>query len=96
MLRFWKRNSRGNEILIEERPELEGMDLTAENIKNQIGDSSDIIIRELYINGNSDFPVTLVFIDGMVNVKNLDDDILKPLLQEDIFIFAVGKIRKKI
>ena len=85
MLRFWKRNSRGNEILIEERPELEGMELTAENIKNQIGDSSDVIIREFYINGNSDFPVTLVLIDGMVNDKNVDDDILKPLLQEGIF-----------
>lgn len=84
MLRFQKNKKDGKNMLYEEKPELEGICLTSENIKNQIGDSSDIIIRTLFVNGNKDLLVTLIFVDGLINSKNVDDDVLKPLLQEGI------------
>lgn len=59
-----------------------GQDINSNNIKNMLGQSSDVVFREIYINGNKDFKVTLVFVDGMVNSKTINDDILKPLLQE--------------
>lgn len=57
-------------------------ELTAANIKELIQHSSDITFRELYINGNKDLPVTMVFVDGVIDTKTVDDDILKPLTQE--------------
>ena len=84
MLKYHKIKPNGQKVLYEEKPELKGMELTAENVKNQIGDSSDIISRQLHVNGNKGLPVTMVFVDGLVNSKSVDDDILKPLLQEGI------------
>lgn len=66
----------------EEKLELEGVPLTSENIKNQIGGSDDVIIHPILVNGDKGLPVTLVFIDGIIDSKSLDDDVLKPLLQE--------------
>lgn len=87
LLDSWKKQQKQT-VLYEEKPELKELDLTAENIKAQIGDSNDVNIRDIYINGNKSQTVSLIFVDGMVNSKNVDDDILKPLLQEDILGFA--------
>ena len=84
MRKSYKRKANGKMMLYEEKPELEGLELTAENVKKQIGESNDIVIRHLLVNGDPKFPVTLVFVDGLVESKNVDDDILKPLLQENI------------
>ncbi len=83
MLRNNKKINKGQTMLYEEKPELEGIDLTSENIFAQIGESSDIIFRELLVNGVEGLPVTLVFVEGMIDSKAVDDDILKPLLQEE-------------
>ncbi len=83
MLKIRKKKD-GQQVFYEEKPELKGIDLIAQNIKNQIGDSSDIVFRELYVNGNEKLPVTFIFVDGLINDKNMDDDILKPLLQERV------------
>jgi spore germination protein KA len=56
--------------------------ITTANVKTILADSSDIIYQEHYINGNRHLPVTVVFVDGMVDVKLVSDDILKPLTQE--------------
>ncbi len=84
MLRRYKRKKNGQPVLYEEKPELDGLALTVENINNQIGDSSDIMIRQLLVNGKKELPVTAIFVDGLVDSKSVDDDILKPLLQESI------------
>ncbi len=91
MLKFWKKKKDGQPFLYEEKPELENLELTTKNIRNQIGDSNDIIFRDLYINGHMDLPVTLVFVDGLINGKIVDDDILKPLLQETVLTRNKGK-----
>lgn len=82
MLKFWKKNSKGKEYLYEEMPENKNVDLTAENIETLLSDSDDVVIRELYINGNKEQKVTLCYVDGLINSKMVSDDILKPLLQE--------------
>lgn len=82
MLKFWKKNSKGKDFLYEEKPENENVDLTGENVKTLLSDSDDIVIREVYINGNENLKVTLCFVDGLINNKEVSDDILKPLLQE--------------
>lgn len=84
MRKSYKRKANGQKVLYEERPELRGIELTAENIMNHIGDSSDIISRQLFVNGDMELPVTLFFVDGLVDSKSINDDILKPLLQESI------------
>lgn len=82
MLRFWKKNSKGKSYLYEEKPENKNVKLTAENIDLLLSDSDDIVIRKLYINGDKDLEVTLCFVDGLVSSKIINDDVLKPLLQE--------------
>jgi spore germination protein KA len=82
MLKFWKKNSKGKEYLYEEKPENENVELTGENIETLLSDSNDIVIRELYVNGNEDQKVTLCYVDGLINNKMVSDDILKPLMQE--------------
>lgn len=68
--------------LYNEKLENNELELTASNIKKLLSGSSDIVFRQLYINGDRDLPVTLIYIDGIVDTKVVDDDILKPLLQE--------------
>ncbi|HPP36757.1 MAG TPA: spore germination protein [Clostridiales bacterium] len=59
-------------------------ELTSANVEGLLELNSDIIFRKLHINGRKDIPVTMAFIDGVVDTKAVDDDILKPLIQEDI------------
>jgi spore germination protein KA len=84
MLKFWKKNLRGQEYLYEEKPENENLALTGQNINILLGDSSDFIYRELYINGNKLLKISMCCIDGLIDSKSVSDDILKPLLQEPI------------
>ncbi len=62
--------------------ELSSMDVTYENIRKILSDSSDIIYQVHYINGRRDMPVHVIFVDGLVDTKTVNDDVLKPLTQE--------------
>jgi len=62
--------------------EFSDKEITTENIKSILSDSSDINYQVYYINGRRDLSVTLVFVDGLVDTKMVNDDILKPLMQE--------------
>ncbi len=64
--------------------DLNDKEVTTENIKNILSDSNDINYQVHYINGRSDLPVTVVFIDGLVDIKMVNDDVLKPLTQEKV------------
>ncbi len=59
-------------------------EITSDNIRSVLSDSDDIIYQQHYINSRRDLPVTVVFVDGLVNTKIVDDDVLKPLTQERI------------
>jgi len=64
-------------------------DVTTANVKAVLADSCDIVYQEYYINGNAEIPVTVIYVDGLVNVKLINDDILKPLTQEK----SLGEVR---
>lgn len=63
--------------------------ISSEALRRFLSASSDIVFDSFYINGQKRFAITTVFVDGMVDPKMVDDDILKPLIQEGI----VGKTR---
>jgi len=64
--------------------ELIDKEITTENVRMVLSDSSDINYQLYYINGCRDLPVTVVFVDGLVNTKIVNDDVLKPLTQETV------------
>jgi len=81
---FWTRKKKigsDSQYLLDEFAD-NNMEITTANIKTILADSADIIYQEQYINGNRSLPVTVVYVDGMVDVKLVSDDILKPLTQE--------------
>ncbi|NLK87441.1 MAG: spore germination protein [Clostridiaceae bacterium] len=82
MFRHTKSCKREEETECREKPKKTDQELTADNVKKLLQHSSDILFRELYINGQRDLPVTMVFIDGVADKKAVDDYILKPLTQE--------------
>lgn len=57
-------------------------DINSKNIKDALGLSKDVVFRQIYINGDKNLPATFVFIDGLTDTKIINDDVLKPLLQE--------------
>lgn len=82
MFRFWKRKNKAKEIIEKDISEFKDLDLTSENIKALLCGSSDIVFRELYINGNKNLKITLCYVDGLIDSKVASENVLKPLLQE--------------
>jgi len=62
--------------------DLSNEEVTTENIRRVLSDSNDIEYQVHYINGRRNLPVTVVYVDGMVDTKIVNDDILRPLIQE--------------
>lgn len=54
--------------------------VTLSNIKNETMESADVIFRQFFIGGAVASDAALVFIDGLVNAKLINDDVIKPLL----------------
>ena len=52
------------------------------SIRNLTLESNDLIIREFLIGGNQGINCALIFIDGMANVRVINDDIIKPLINK--------------
>jgi len=49
-------------------------------IKNEMGDSGDVVIRELIIGGDLNIDGALIFIDGLINSIIVNDSIIHPLI----------------
>ena len=77
---LFKKKSKGETNTPEKTP-LDG-ELTSENIQKILANSNDVIYQTHYINGRRDIPVCVVFVEGLVDIKILNDDIQKPLTQE--------------
>jgi spore germination protein KA len=60
-------------------------EITCENVRSILGSNSDFASRVLLIRDNSKIPVTLVYIDGLVDSKVINDNVLKPLAQDEQF-----------
>lgn len=83
-MKFWKIKNYIKPINNKEKLEFSDEEITTENIKNILSDSNDIIYQVHYINGCRDLPVTVVYVDGLVDIKIVNDDVLKPLTQEKV------------
>jgi spore germination protein KA len=59
--------------------------ITSEKLKRMFADSQDIVFNSVCVNKKSELSLTVAFVDGMINSKTTDDDILKPLIQEEVF-----------
>jgi spore germination protein KA len=62
--------------------EITDMALNSASLKVLLSGNSDVSIKNINIGSNPKLKTTLFYIDGMVDTKLLDDNILKPLLQE--------------
>lgn len=60
-------------------------EITSERLKQALSDCPDIIFSDITINMTKKLLATVVHVDGMVNPQMMDDFILKPLIQEDVF-----------
>lgn len=60
-------------------------DLTTKNLKAALSKSPDFKFRQIFINDDEKLPVTLVFLDGMVDSALISDFIIKPLFWENKF-----------
>ncbi len=76
------RESNKRDITFAEKLVESQLELTSENAYSLLKVNSDVVFRKLYINGQEDIPVTMVFIEGLVDTKSIDDSILKPITQE--------------
>jgi spore germination protein KA len=59
--------------------------ITSEKLKQMFADSQDIVFNNICVNNKNELRLTVAFVDGMINSKTADDDILKPLIQEEVF-----------
>ncbi|WP_010249076.1 spore germination protein [Acetivibrio cellulolyticus] len=78
---FRKKSAKNNEVIYSEIPHNKDMELIGANIKSILKKNSDAIFRDVFICGDNKRPVTLVFIDGLVDSKGIADDILRPLIE---------------
>ena len=53
-------------------------------LKQMLSDNQDIIFNHININNRKDMDFTVIFVDGMIDFRLVDDDVLKPLIQEDV------------
>lgn len=81
-IRRRRNKNKENKTMYTEKFENTELELTSSNISNLLGKSSDIVFRDMYINGKKDLRVAVVFIDGLVDIAGMDNFILKPLTQE--------------
>jgi spore germination protein KA len=80
-----KKAKKTKEIFFEQKTDIKGMELTAANLKTVLGGSKDIVFRSLEINALNRIPVTLIYIDGLVDSNGIADFILKPLAENRVF-----------
>ncbi len=58
------------------------LDENLKEIKNQLGDSDDIVIREILIDYGRDVRGALVFVDGLVDSKTINNNMIRPLMYD--------------
>jgi len=77
-----KKECKTSKPMFTEKIEKQDDELTSSNISNLIQHSADIVFHSVNINGNKDLRVTVIFIEGIVDIMGMDEFILKPIMQE--------------
>lgn len=80
-----KQNNPGTKISKEDELYSKTAEVTADNLSAVLGSSSDFVTRAILIRDNPNLPATLAYIDGLIDSKTLNDNVLKPLAQEEQF-----------
>ena len=78
-----KKSSKTNEVIYPDIPDNKDLKLNSVNIKSILKRNSDAVFRDIFICGDPNCPVTLVFIDGLVDSKGIADDVVKPLMENN-------------
>ncbi len=76
-------NKNADPKVFEETFDYENIELNSANIQAILGTNSDFVHRQLFIHNNRNLEVSLYYIDGMINMQNVSDYIIKPLMQEE-------------
>src|SRR5690554_6910831 len=75
-----------NKPAAEKKPENDDSPILSERlalIKKRLGESNDVVIRE-FNSSNDKVKLALLFIDGLVDKKMVNDNILQPILSNTI------------
>jgi hypothetical protein len=54
------------EVILDEKLENQQLELTAKNLQELLGSSSDIIFKKIVINREKDIYTTLIYVDGLI------------------------------
>lgn len=71
--------SKSNELVNSQKPDNKEIELNSMNIKSILKKNSDAVFRDIFICGDYNRPVTLVFINGLVDSKCIAHDVVRPL-----------------
>jgi len=71
-------------VLYSEMPKNENMELTVSNLRSIIGKNVDVEFKEIFICGDKKYPATLIFVSGLVDVKSIARDVIKPLMDKSL------------
>lgn len=80
MNKYKKSNTKDNNF-VNKQFNIENMDITTTNLENIFKKSSDIRFTKLMVNTNDKLPVTLVFVEGLVNNSYISQYIMRPLTE---------------
>lgn len=67
------------------RQKINNILLNTDNLKDVLGNSDDIIFSNFQIGANRGIHITILYVDGMVDIGLINDFILKPLITSDQF-----------
>lgn len=73
------RNTTNSQQDVDDMEKLLAGPLTLDNIKKVFNDSTDISYRDLLINNEAHLTVTIVYIEGMSDIKIINDNLVSPL-----------------
>jgi spore germination protein KA len=89
---FWSKIKKEQSQIIKQdhNPEDDIIDkaISTDTLVSLLSDSEDIIFNHIIVNHDMNVKLTVVFVDGMVDSLQLDNDILKPLIQEKALSFV--------
>jgi spore germination protein KA len=77
--------SKKKDALYTEIPENKLKDLNSENLRSILSKSSDVKFIDIYICGDRERAVTIVYVDGMADSKSISEYVIKPLTEKNRF-----------
>lgn len=85
MVTIKRRTKQQNNLTVNEIPPDQSLVITTNNLKKILENNADVKFKEFYVNNNRNLPVTLIYVDGLVNTSYISDYVLKPLVQKNRF-----------